>query len=87
MIKVKEVVGISTYENKKNGKIGTTIHYIEPFDVGADNVLGMMAGSMFTYLEQAQELKIGDKFKAYYDSMTFNGESKPVLAEIVKCSK
>lgn len=83
MINVKECVGIDKFTNKA-GKTGTIIHFIEPFAENKENALGMATGNIFTYMEV--NLKVRDKFKAYYDSMTFNGESRPVLAEIQICN-
>lgn len=79
MIKTKECVGINTFTSK-TGKKGTQIYFLEPFDQNMENALGMKAGEIFTYNEVS--LKVGDRFKAFYDSFTFNGESRPVLAEI-----
>lgn len=79
MIKIKECVGINTFTSK-TGKKGTQIYYLEPFDQNMENALGMKTGEIFTYNEVS--LNVGDKFKAFYDSFTFNGESRPVLAEI-----
>ena len=83
-VAIKECVGIKTF-TKADGKVGTTIFYVEPFPVNQENVIGMQTGDIFTY-EDVSFLKVGDKFKAYYDKATFAGEERAILADLVVCN-
>jgi hypothetical protein len=87
-ITIKECVGIKKQVSEKNGvkRVATTIYYIEPFPENDKDVNGMTVGEIFTY--QKFDLKVGDKFKAYYDKGEFWDSAvgkfvdRPVLAEI-----
>jgi hypothetical protein len=87
-IAIKECVGIKKSDYEKNGvkRTATTIFFIEPFPDSEKCVTGMTTGEIFTY--QNFNVKVGDKFKAYYDKGQFWDSSvskfvdRPVLAEI-----
>jgi hypothetical protein len=87
-ITIKECVGIKKNESERNGvkRVATTIYYLEPFPENDKDVNGMTTGQIFTY--QQFNLKVGDKFKAYYDKGQFWDSAagkfvdRPVLAEI-----
>lgn len=90
-IVVKECVGIkiSKFEDRNTHKEIETreIFYIEPFPDDKD-VVGMACGSLRTASVKT-DLKVGDKFKAYYDSQKrWNPDLKkfvdvPVLVDLV----
>lgn len=87
-IVIRECVGIekNTFKDKDGKeKTFTRIYALEPFPTG-DNVVGMKTWDLGTYDDVS--LKVGDKFKAYFDKRTYRdrqtGEEKsyPVLAEL-----
>lgn len=87
-IVIRECVGIERNTLKNDNGVERTftkIYALEPFPTG-DNVVGMKTCEIGTY--EKVTLKVGDKFKAYYDKRTFRdrqtGEEKsyPVLAEL-----
>lgn len=86
MIKVFECLGVQTFE--KDGKTGTNIYYIEPFDDYVKGCVGMKCNHLFTY-KNVTVPKPHDKFKAIY-SQGFdfkNQRAIPVLEELIIVDK
>jgi hypothetical protein len=88
MISVKRCLGIKVQTSKDN-RVYTQIHYSEDFPENKPDgtvVVGVQVGVINT--TQSVALKVGDSFKAIYDSGQFWDSAtrtmvnRPVLAEI-----
>lgn len=86
---IRECVGIerNTFKDAKGvEKTFTRVYALEPFPTD-ENVVGMKTWDVGTY--ENVTLKVGDKFKAYFDKRTYRERETgkeidyPVLAEIV----
>ena len=83
-ILTKEVVGISSFTSKSNGKTGYNIFLLEPFPDSEQGAVGMKTSSEFTYEDFG--LKVGDKVKIYKDVIESSKGNFPVIVDIQKVS-
>lgn len=81
-VPVKEIVGISSFVSKSNGRTGYNLFCVEPFPTDMENCEGMQVSKEFTYDDYG--LQVGDRVKIFKDVIETAKGTYPVIQEIVK---
>lgn len=84
-----QIIGVKQYTSK-TGKKATIIHYMTPFDdydsETSDKLDGFQTGNEFTYLDIANDLKVGD-IVAFRYGKGFKGAAQLNGIDIIKVAQ